>query len=130
MDVFLHRIRDIFEGIRQYSIYTLCIFILIHLILLDQWILLSPSTFISNDYLKYMGWGLFDSAALNRFTTIFYIRQLYAHFSDQKALVAFIKKYLDRLIYMTRDVEPMVIMNDLLLLNSIQCIFPPFLHNQ
>ena len=94
--VFCHRYRDVDAELRA-----------LYLSSLSSWMSSYPSFFVLDSYLKYLGWTLFDKAAVVRRASLGGLLRLYSSADVDlfKRLDAFTQRFLRRLEEMCEDVD-------------------------
>ncbi|XP_065178833.1 cohesin subunit SA-2-like [Sycon ciliatum] len=92
--VFVMRYRDVVADIR-----SLC------LNEIGEWIVAYNSMFLGDNYLKYIGWMLYDKAGEVRTTALIVLERLYKNESFHQHLDLFTHKFKDRVVEMVMDVD-------------------------
>ncbi|KAK9139477.1 hypothetical protein Scep_009158 [Stephania cephalantha] len=92
--LFVHRYRDIDPNIRMSSIQSLGV-----------WILLYPSLFLQDLYLKYLGWTLNDKNAGVRKSSIIALQNLYEVDDNVPSLSLFTERFSSRMIELADDID-------------------------
>ncbi|KAL6056220.1 Cohesin subunit SA-2 [Balamuthia mandrillaris] len=95
--VFYHRYRDTFPEIRAASIAAL-----------GDWIIGYPIKFLSDHYLKYVGWLLSDKEAEVRQSTLEVLKKIYSTETALSNLDTFTERFKARMVACTLDVSPAV----------------------
>jgi cohesin complex subunit SA-1/2 len=90
--IFVHRYRDIYPEIR-----TSCISEL------GNWIIEHPKYYLSDEYLKYIGWSLSDKSAQVRETAIKSLIPIYQREDLVVQMDLFTQRFQGRILQMTRD---------------------------
>ncbi len=99
--IFTHRFRDIDPSIRSACMYSI-----------GQWMCDLPLFFLSDFYLKYLGWSLNDKDSRVRVAAISSLLHLYQASSENVALMdTFNARFILRICEMLDDVEPHVVAN-------------------
>ncbi|XP_053057960.1 cohesin subunit SA-1-like isoform X4 [Acinonyx jubatus] len=92
---FVPRYRDISSDIRVICVAEL-----------GCWIKLYPDLFLDNNYLKYIGWMLYDKDASVRMKCILALKALYEKRESAMKLGLFFHKFKKRILSMTQDRQP------------------------
>ncbi|KAK8809497.1 hypothetical protein WA158_000440 [Blastocystis sp. Blastoise] len=107
-EVYISRVRDTAESIRDLTLSTLY-----------EWIVIHPDIYLQEEYIKYLGWGFYDSYSINRYLCVYYTLQLVKNYPKDKIMKKFVTKYVNRFVYMTRDTDEHVIIMVLKLLTEL-----------
>ncbi|KAF5839476.1 hypothetical protein DUNSADRAFT_650 [Dunaliella salina] len=95
--VFAVRFRDVAPSIRALVISSF-----------GQWIMIGPASFLSDAYLKYLGWALSDRDASVRFATISALKNLYTNPANAAGMRDFKGRFLGRMMELPYDVSEAV----------------------
>eukprot|EP01045_Picozoa_sp_COSAG04_P008630 COSAG04_NODE_482_length_13604_cov_19.290707_8_plen_1020_part_00 len=93
--VFVHRYRDVSDKIR-----VLC------LDKIGRFILEYPSVFLQDNYLKYLGWQLYDKSNDVRSACVTAVSRLYENPENAPNLDLFTTRFKDRMLELQLDVDP------------------------
>lgn len=92
--LFVHRYRDIDPDIRTTCIQSLGV-----------WILLYPSLFLQDLYLKYLGWTLNDKSAGVRKVSVLALQNLYEVDDNVGSLALFTERFYKRMLELADDID-------------------------
>ncbi|KAG9157239.1 hypothetical protein Leryth_004904 [Lithospermum erythrorhizon] len=92
--LFVHRYRDIDPDIRMSCIQSLGV-----------WILLYPSLFLQDLYLKYLGWTLNDKSAGVRKASVLALQNLYEVDDNVGSLALFTERFYKRMLELADDID-------------------------
>jgi cohesin complex subunit SA-1/2 len=92
--VFVHRYRDVASLIRVECIEAL-----------GKWMLVATDLFLTDNYLKYLGWMLSDKDAMVRRKCLNVLVDIYEHNVLLERMHTFLMRFKERLIEMTLDVD-------------------------
>uniref|UniRef100_A0A7S3VIM3 SCD domain-containing protein n=1 Tax=Dunaliella tertiolecta TaxID=3047 RepID=A0A7S3VIM3_DUNTE len=95
--VFAVRFRDVAPSIRALVISSF-----------GQWIMIGPASFLSDAYLKYLGWALSDRDASVRFAAISALKGLYTNPANVAGMRDFKGRFLGRMMELPYDVSDAV----------------------
>ncbi|KAI9801615.1 MAG: hypothetical protein M1825_003294 [Sarcosagium campestre] len=108
--VFVNRYRDVDPRIRSDCVHAL-----------GHWILTLPDVFFDEQYLRYLGWILFDPSASTRLEVIKQLQRLFKNQDNVAGLQSFTEKFRSRLVEMAaRDSEANIRAGAVDLLDSIR----------
>ncbi|KAF7992287.1 hypothetical protein HCN44_001612 [Aphidius gifuensis] len=115
------RSRDVIQNIR-----------LICVSAVGSWIKKKPEEYIKVDYLKYLGWSLFDDEkdGVIRKKTLEILQNIYQINENLEAMFLFTKKYKNRIIAMTLDVDTSVAVIAINVITLIDNCYPDLLTDE
>uniref|UniRef100_UPI00358EDB34 cohesin subunit SA-1-like n=1 Tax=Myxine glutinosa TaxID=7769 RepID=UPI00358EDB34 len=107
--IFVHRYRDILPEIRAVCLEEL-----------GCWMTSCPDTFLTDSYLKYLGWTLSDRHGEVRKKCVASLLVLYSKPEQQPRLELFSQRFKERLVTMVMDREPDTAMKTIQVLNDLR----------
>lgn len=93
--IFMHRFRDVFPDIRAACLEAL-----------GRWIETYPAVYRADQYLKYLGWHLYDRAPEVRLASLRVLLALYSNPDHVPSLYLFTQRFKARLLECMRDRDP------------------------